>query len=407
MRKMLISMLVIALISSATIAFSAVKEGSFSATSMIGGYIYGEEQYLKSTLTIGARAGYSITKAIAVEALYDYVIPTDSKNLSYAPAGVGHTNISLHRFGGQALYHFFPDNVLVPYLAAGFSGVKLTGSGVDFAFDYGAGTKYFLTDDIAVRGDIRHILYGNGSGTANNVEFTLGACFQFGGITPAAKAVVTTTEQATATELSEDAADAVAVTETVKVAALPASAPAPVIVEAPQYVVPDAAPMFIKIVGEYPSASEPVKVAAAPLPVPSAGVQPPGAAVNSKSAPAQVDKRCCKPNVKTTVLFDADKVNLKARYHKKLDEVGTLLKENPGSKVTISGHTSAVGSKDTNLELSQLRAEMLRKYIVNKFGIDGSRIISNGFGSDKPVATNKTASGRSKNRRLDVIFSCE
>lgn len=418
MRNKLICICASALILSATTALCAVKEGSFSATSMLGGYIFGNDQQLKSSPVVGVRAGYSITKAIGVEALYDYVIPTDSKNWSYAPTGSKYwslTNISLHRFGGQALYHFVPDNVLVPYLSAGLSGVKLNGSGVNsgihLAFDYGAGTKYFFTDDIAVRGDIRHILYGYGSTTSNNVEFTLGAYFQFGGIAPVAKAVVAEAEEAPVVEAPEIAASPVPVlvAEPAKVEA--AAVPAPTTmtepVEEPPYVVPDPVPVFIKIVGEYPQVPEPDEVVAVSAPLPVADLKVPVAAVLAKASTPGGDKQCCKKTIKTTVLFDADKVDLKTRYHKRLDEIGSLLKEYPNSKVTIAGHTVTVGNKTTNFEFSQVRAGILRNYIVNKFGIDSSRIITKGFGSAKPVASKKTASGRSKKRSLDVVFNCE
>ena len=197
-------------------------------------------------------------------------------------------------------------------------------------------------------------------------------------------------------------------TATYDASGTPASVPDPVKAAATQYVVPDAVPMFVKIVGENAPAAEPLNVTAAPPPAPAAAeVHPPVSAVQSKGSPAVVDKQFCNKNVKTTVLFDANKAELKARYHKKLNEMGALLKKYPDSKVTISGHTAAVGSKGTSFEFSQVRADNLKNYIINKFGIDSSRIITKGFGSGKPVATNKTSAGRSKNRRLDVIFSCE
>lgn len=177
MKAKILGTLLIVMIATTTTAFGAMKEGAFSLSPLVGGYIYGDNQQFNSSYVIGVRGGYNITNAIGVEALYEYVIPTDSKYF-------GINNIDMHRFGGQALYHFTPDNQMVPFLAAGVSGILFDGSRVNnqvhVAFDYGAGAKYFLTEDIAVRADLRHILYGYNGTSYNNVEFMLGATFQFG-----------------------------------------------------------------------------------------------------------------------------------------------------------------------------------------------------------------------------------
>ena len=76
-------------------------------------------------------------------------------------------------------------------------------------------------------------------------------------------------------------------------------------------------------------------------------------------------------------------------------------------KLTIEGHTDSDGSKAANLKLSQARAESIRNYITNKFGIDTKRLTAKGYGSDKPIASNKTKDGKTKNRRIEALFSCE
>lgn len=156
MNKRTICILAATLLISST-AQAAVTQGSYSVSPLLGGYIYGSNQQFNPSLSLGLRGGYSVTKAIAVEGLYDYVTATDSKFW-------GLKDISMQRFGVQGLYHFLPDNQLVPYLAAGASGVKFSGTSVNSkihpAFDYGVGAKYFVAQDIAVRADLRHLLYG-------------------------------------------------------------------------------------------------------------------------------------------------------------------------------------------------------------------------------------------------------
>jgi len=115
---------------------------------------------------------------------------------------------------------------------------------------------------------------------------------------------------------------------------------------------------------------------------------------------------CNSPSV-AGIRFETNKSRLKAKYHKMLDEVGKFMKEHPNSKGTIEGHTDSRGSKKGNLKLSQARAESVRNYIIKKFGIDADRLSAKGFGSSKPVATNKNASGRAKNRRIEAVFICE
>ncbi len=69
----------------------------------------------------------------------------------------------------------------------------------------------------------------------------------------------------------------------------------------------------------------------------------------------------------------------------------------------IEGHTDSVGTRPYNLALSQRRAQSVVEYLVNK-GIDPTRLSSQGFGMEKPIASNKTEEGRSQNRRVEMII---
>lgn len=59
-----------------------------------------------------------------------------------------------------------------------------------------------------------------------------------------------------------------------------------------------------------------------------------------------------------------------------------------------------------NQILSQRRADTIRSYLINTFGIDPKRIVAKGYGAKKPIADNDTAEGRQKNRRIETNFSC-
>src|SRR6185295_18600358 len=97
--------------------------------------------------------------------------------------------ISMYRYGGELLYHFIPDNIIVPYVAAGYSGVNFDGNSDGYtnkgykqtkgAFDYGVGAKIFVSENVALRGDVRHIIYKYDH-TYSNYESTVGLYVAFG-----------------------------------------------------------------------------------------------------------------------------------------------------------------------------------------------------------------------------------
>jgi outer membrane protein OmpA-like peptidoglycan-associated protein len=80
------------------------------------------------------------------------------------------------------------------------------------------------------------------------------------------------------------------------------------------------------------------------------------------------------------------------------------MNQNPGMKLNIAGHTDWVGSDEYNQKLSDSRAASVMNYLISK-GVDASRIKSKGYGESTPIADNKTAAGRAKNRRVELMLS--
>lgn len=76
----------------------------------------------------------------------------------------------------------------------------------------------------------------------------------------------------------------------------------------------------------------------------------------------------------------------------------------PRSELTIEGHTDSHGGDDLNQKLSQERAESVQQYMINAMRIPTYRLIATGYGETRPVASNETASGREKNRRIDIVI---
>lgn len=101
------------------------------------------------------------------------------------------------------------------------------------------------------------------------------------------------------------------------------------------------------------------------------------------------------------VFFATGSAKLLAKSYPKLNDVVAILNENPSYKVSIDGHTDDVGKDEMNQTLSENRAASVKAYLVSK-GISESRLTSTGYGETKPVADNKTAAGRAKNRRVEM-----
>lgn len=101
------------------------------------------------------------------------------------------------------------------------------------------------------------------------------------------------------------------------------------------------------------------------------------------------------------IFFATGSAKLLAKSNASLNNVVTILNDNPGYKVDISGHTDNTGKADKNQTLSEARANSVKAYFVSK-GIDESRLVAAGYGQDKPIADNKTAKGRTQNRRVEL-----
>jgi outer membrane protein OmpA-like peptidoglycan-associated protein len=98
--------------------------------------------------------------------------------------------------------------------------------------------------------------------------------------------------------------------------------------------------------------------------------------------------------------FETKKAVIKPTSFPILDEVTTLLKARPDLRIGVYGHTDNRGGQALNMKLSKDRAAACMKYLVDK-GIEQSRLESDGFGPNKPVAENNTDAGRAKNRRVE------
>ena len=148
----------------------------------------------------------------------------------------------------------------------------------------------------------------------------------------------------------------------------------PVVAAAPAPVAPAPAP-------------EPAPVAPAPAPAPAAPIAP---VPSSEKVTYAAD-----------AFFDFNKADLKQEAKTKLDDLVSKTKEINLEVIIAVGHTDSIGGDAYNDKLSVKRAESIKTYLTSK-GVEANRVYTEGKGKKQPVADNKTAEGRAKNRRVEI-----
>jgi len=369
LKKLLAAVFIVVLTSTAALA--EVRQGAVTVSPFAGGYLFEGDQGLRTNnFMAGLGVGYLITDHIGVEGVFGYINGA-RKNIqpdfnpdtlpaldgAFLDSGAafdpyrGRVNGYLYKIEG--LYHFNPTGKFVPFVAAGVGGLTLDPhegtSRTSVILDYGAGIQYFLSNNLAFRTDVRHVFELNEG--ENNLMYTAGLTYYIGGGKPAPAPV--------------------AVTPPPPPAPAPEPAPAPK-VEAP---------------------------APAPEPVPEPKVEEAPAPAPEPVKPAPLKKELV---IDVKVEFDFDKWNIRPIYHDELARVSQYLKDYPDNFAVLEGHTDSKGTVKYNQRLSQKRAESVRQYMIDNFGVDGTKLSAKGYGELKPIATNDTEEGRQTNRRTEL-----
>ncbi len=321
MKNVMRVFIVFALLVFSTTAFAQIRPGAFNVGPYVGFGAFEGNQDLDNAPVLGVRGGYDFTKNLGVEATFNW-IPTRYGYTSIIPSSLGpglsrpdSTHVNVYNYRVEGIYNFNLTQLpqLVPFVAVGIGGQSIdyrSGNSDErdrtrLAPDYGASLKYFITENVAIRGDLRHVL-AIGS-LYNDFEGTLGVAYYFGG----------------------------------------------------------------------------KKEAPAPPPPPP--------------------EKKFEERVRLNIEFDFDKSDIRPRYHDELKTVGDYMNKYPETNMAIEGHTDSRGTEEYNQKLSQRRVESVKKYIVDKFNVDGKRIKATGYGESKPIADNKTDEGRQRNRRVEAV----
>lgn len=356
---------ILAMLCMASPTWAGIQEQSWSFTPFAGGYMYDSEENLDTSLIYGAKLGYDFTKYFGLEM-------SVGGGRTHVDEDYGDMGVRMVEPRLDSLIYLMPDSAFVPFLSVGIGGRsmkhgdQLATSESDFGditqkeyddtvrnaeskhflVDAGLGAKWFLTKWLALRGDVRYVVPLNDA--LNNFEATLGLTFVMGG-----------------------------------------EKPAPVV--APE---PEPAPVYV----------EP-----APAPEPKPEPKPaPAPVVVPKPAPTKMEKEIVEQGRATLdVKFKTNSAVILPESHKQLAEFADVMNKYPDLTVEIGGHTDSTGSDKYNMQLSQKRADSVKKYLADKLGVDAKRMTAKGYGETKPIADNKTVAGKAKNRRVEAVVNYE
>ena len=128
---------------------------------------------------------------------------------------------------------------------------------------------------------------------------------------------------------------------------------------------------------------------------------------------AKIDARGCyvtlerEVNITLNVEFDFDKSTARPEHEREVKKVADFMESYPGTIVVMEGHTDSRDSDAYNQKLSERRAKTIADMLIEKFGINSTRVSSRGYGESQPVASNDTDEGRQRNRRVNAAISAE
>ena len=333
-------------------ARSEIKAGSFEI-GPFGGYNFFESsQNLKDEPVYGLRLGYNFTKHFGIEGAGEFIgTRVSDKGGAYTEgrftSPIDGVNIIFYHI--DAVYHFMPEERFNPFILAGVGGAQYSPSisTKDMAaFNVGVGAKYWLTDRIALRVDLRdYIVTEIMQETYHNLGVTLGITFALGGKAKPARA-----------EVSKPIAE-------------------------PEPMAKEKVEEKVVIMAAEPKVEGKVMVAAAEPKIIVLAFE--------------------------DVHFDFDKSTLKPEAQMILKRNIQLLKDNPKAKVRIAGYTSASGTYDYNQKLSERRANAVEEYLINEGVITRERLSIIGYGETNPAvyeATPKELYSPAAKANMRVLF---
>ncbi len=462
--KKVISLGMLLLLGLASRGYAQNNPKTFSFTPTLGVYEFDHHEQLETGALVGLRLGYALTSRWSLEGVIQYV-PTESKsnvNSNELSALLYHVDALYHFKLSEKIVPF-----LAAGAGSITIDQKPDGADTNLMFNYGVGLKYFFDKNGALRGDIRQVLVDN-THTEHNMEYSIGLEFFWGGgdqkpTHASAGAPALNDSDGDGVPDSRDFCQNTPAGVVVDQDGCPVDSdqdgvpdyldqcpdtPAGLItdkngctLDTDQDGVPDSRDFC---------ADTPLGVAVdekgCPLPTAQDGDQdgdgvfdkddqcpdtPAGAVVDKTGCPLDsdvdgvfdgidrcpgtsagvaVDKTGCplditeKTTTKSHIEFDTNRATIKPAFFGEVERIAAYLNQFPEVTIEIEGHTDNTGSDQINVPLSAARANSLKKALVERHGIDPSRLTTKGYSSTQPIADNNTAEGREKNRRVVVTL---
>ncbi|GAB3375826.1 OmpA family protein [Spongiibacter taiwanensis] len=340
----------------------AETEGKWYLNPAIGYQVFDHSQDLdeEATALFGIEKELNNDWGLELRAIY-----SDADNYRGNPAG----DAEVASAGLDVLRYFkTPGSKVTPYMAFGMAHAQADYEGIHndvyTQLNVGGGVRYALSESWSLRGDAR-MLYGTDNETRNGVV-SLGVSYAFGGTKTAAPVAAPMDSDGDGVVDSADRCP---------------NTPAGVVVGS------DGCPLD--------SDGDGVADYKDKCPGTPAGVS--------------VDSNGCELKLTTTeslkveVNFDFDSAVIKPTFKPELQRVADFLNKHGNVKAVIEGHADSTGGEGYNQGLSQRRADAVRNALINDFGIAPNRLSAVGYGESRPIASNATAEGRAKNRRVVTV----
>lgn len=325
-----------------------------------------DKQQVKNTSTLSLAAGYQFNSPWAIELAY----------LSSEPDQVPSGDADSDQIRIDSLYHFGANGKLQPFALFGIGGSDIEGTDLDIddtLLNAGLGVKYKLNNFVSLRSDVRAIQELDTEVTQMSVN--LGLSIFFGDQDKKSSPIMA----AAKTEPDSDKDG------------------------------------IIDRLDNCPSTPAGTKVDAVGCPLSVDNDKDQDGVIDSKdncpdSKPhAKVDKNGCYQvlkedvTIQLNVTFANNSDAVVSNAMQEIEPLADFMQQYPMTTVVIEGHTDSIGAEDYNKSLSQKRANAVAKILKDKFNISNERISAVGLGEAQPIASNDTAEGRAKNRRVEGV----
>ena len=362
-------------------AQAEIKAGSFELNPFMGYNIFQSRQNLDDGPLFGGRIGYNITNRFGIDFSAAYVKGhVDDRSKAFTREGQFTSptdGVDVTFFHLDLLYHFMPETRFNPYLVAGFGAVNYSpriNTHNMSVVNFGAGAKYWLSDRVALRFDVRDNMTIDEQ--ISNVQLTLGAVFAFGG-----------TSKAVAPVAAEKPMDGDNDGVTDRFDKCP-NTPAGVSVD--QHGCPldsdnDGVPDYLDKCPDTPAG---VTVGRHGCPFITEKVV---ILASEPKVEEKVKEKAAVAEPKVIILafedvhFGFDQSALTPQAKTILKRNVQILKENPNAKIRVAGYTSASGTTEYNQKLSERRAKAVKEYLISEGIITPNRLSTIGYGKTSPA----------------------